>query len=95
MRVNDFEKLPDAKQYPDYYEEIKIPIALDNIRVSFVFYRILERGLPLIKKRIKRREYKSVEHFEADVRLMCENAKKYNDDGSRIFNDAVAILVST
>jgi len=29
------------------------------------------------------------------VRLMCENARKYNDDGSRIFNDAVAILVST
>lgn len=28
------------------------------------------------------------------MRLMCENAKKYNDDGSRIFNDAVAILVS-
>lgn len=75
LRVNDFEKLPDAKQYPDYYEEIKIPIALDNIR-----------------KRIKRREYKSVEQFEADVRLMCENAKKYNDDGSRIFNDAIAIL---
>jgi chromatin structure-remodeling complex subunit RSC1/2 len=28
-----FEKLPDPDQYPDYYNEIKRPIALDNITV--------------------------------------------------------------
>lgn len=45
------------------------------------------------KKRIKRREYKSVELFEADVRLMCENAKAYNEDASQIHKDAVVLLV--
>ena len=30
----EFEKLPDEQQYPDYYKEIKRPIALDNITVS-------------------------------------------------------------
>lgn len=34
MRVNAFERLPDAKHFPDYYQEIKNPIALDGIRVS-------------------------------------------------------------
>jgi chromatin structure-remodeling complex subunit RSC1/2 len=29
----EFEKLPDQEQYPDYYKEIKRPIALDNITV--------------------------------------------------------------
>lgn len=29
----EFEKLPDPEQYPDYYKEIKKPIALDNITV--------------------------------------------------------------
>ncbi|KAF8464117.1 Bromodomain-containing protein, partial [Kalaharituber pfeilii] len=74
MRVAAFERLPDAKQFPDYYQEIKNPIALDGIR-----------------KRIKRREYKSVEQFEVDIRQMCENAKDYNRDDSQIFRDAVAL----
>ena len=30
----EFEKLPDEEQYPDYYKEIKRPIALDHITVS-------------------------------------------------------------
>lgn len=29
----EFEKLPDPDQYPDYYKEIKKPLALDNITV--------------------------------------------------------------
>ena len=29
----EFEKLPDPTQYPDYYTEIKRPVALDNITV--------------------------------------------------------------
>jgi chromatin structure-remodeling complex subunit RSC1/2 len=29
----EFEKLPDPEQYPDYYKEIKRPIALDHITV--------------------------------------------------------------
>ena len=30
----EFEKLPDPEQYPDYYKEIKKPIALDHITVT-------------------------------------------------------------
>ncbi|KAI5793832.1 hypothetical protein DFH27DRAFT_602595 [Peziza echinospora] len=75
LRVTAFERLPDAKQLPDYYETIKNPIALD-----------------VIKRKILRREYRTVEQFEADIRLMCENAKTYNEDDSDIFKDASAIL---
>ncbi len=27
-----FEKLPDAKQYPDYYQTIRVPLALDSVK---------------------------------------------------------------
>ena len=32
--MNVFEKLPDTKQFPEYYKKIDYPIALDNIRVG-------------------------------------------------------------
>ena len=32
----EFEKLPDEEQYPDYYKEIKRPIALDHITVNLL-----------------------------------------------------------
>lgn len=72
----EFEKLPDPEQYPDYYKEIKKPIALDNIT-----------------KKIKRRDYKRMEAFVADLNLMFNNAQLYNADGSQIYNDAVTLQV--
>lgn len=43
----EFEKLPDEEQYPDYYKEIKRPIALDDITVSFPS---LETGVDELRK---------------------------------------------
>ena len=39
-RVNAFEKLPDTKQFPEYYKKVNYPIALDNIRVSPLFFPV-------------------------------------------------------
>jgi chromatin structure-remodeling complex subunit RSC1/2 len=47
-----------------------------------------------VQKKIKRRDYKRMETFVADMNLMFNNAKAYNADESQIFNDAVTLQVS-
>ncbi|CAG8678997.1 30172_t:CDS:2, partial [Racocetra persica] len=42
-------------------------------------------------KKIDRKEYPDNESFESDLDLMFENAKKYNVEGSQIYNDAKSL----
>ncbi|KAI5842538.1 Bromodomain-containing protein, partial [Morchella snyderi] len=74
LRINAFEKLPEKKEFPEYFQEIKNPIALD-----------------LIRKNVKRREYKTFDQFIADMELMFENAKAFNEDDSQLYQDAVML----
>src|SRR3569833_304358 len=48
-------------------------------------------ALDLIKKKAKRKKYQNVDQVLADVELMFENAKAYNEEGSAIFDDAVEL----
>jgi len=36
QRITAFEKLPEKKEFPEYFQEIKNPIALDIVRVCFL-----------------------------------------------------------
>lgn len=72
LMVSHFERLPDKAVMPEYYNEIKQPMAMD-----------------IIKRKLKRKKYQSVEQFTKDVELMFENAKMYNTDESQIYKDAV------
>lgn len=74
LKIAHFDRLPDKEAIPEYYNEIKNPMAVD-----------------IIKKRIKRKKYQSVEQFMKDVDLMFENAKLYNEDDSEIHNIAVEL----
>lgn len=74
LRITPFDRLPDKAAMPEYFNEIKNPIAVDVIR-----------------KRVKRKKYSTVELFLKDLDLMFDNAKLYNQDGSDIFNDAVIL----
>jgi chromatin structure-remodeling complex subunit RSC1/2 len=74
LLVGHFERLPDKAALPEYFKEIKQPIALD-----------------VIKKKLKRKKYTSIEQFMRDVELMFENAKQYNQDESQIYREAVAL----
>jgi chromatin structure-remodeling complex subunit RSC1/2 len=75
LMIGHFERLPDKAILPEYFKEIKQPIALD-----------------VIKKKLKRKKYTTVEQFMRDVELMFANAKQYNQDESEIYKDAVALL---
>jgi len=76
LMIRDFDRLPDKLVMPEYYMEIKNPMAYD-----------------LLKKKVKRKKYRNLEEFMADVNVMFNNAKQYNTDDSEIFQHAVALQV--
>ncbi|PVI03277.1 hypothetical protein DM02DRAFT_521237 [Periconia macrospinosa] len=46
-------------------------------------------AMDVLKRKLKRKKYNSVDHFMVDVELMFENAKKYNEEDSQIYKDAI------
>lgn len=69
--------LPSASDYPDYYQVIKRPIALNDI-----------------KSKLDQHLYPSLDKLISDLRLVFNNAKKYNLEYSVIYDDARTLLVS-
>uniref|UniRef100_A0A2K6WAG2 Uncharacterized protein n=1 Tax=Onchocerca volvulus TaxID=6282 RepID=A0A2K6WAG2_ONCVO len=59
------------------------------------YYEIIEKPMDLnkVKRKIKDGKYHSVQDMGIDIRLLCANARKYNIDGSEIFNDSVLLEV--
>ena len=76
LMIKNFDRLPDKAAMPEYYAEIKIPMAYD-----------------ILKRKVKRKKYSTLEAFMSDVNLMFNNAKEYNQDDSPIFKDAVALQI--
>lgn len=60
------------------------------------YYMIIHNpmAMEMIRKKINREEYQTVKGFYEDIRLMCQNARTYNEDGSVLFQDANDIEVS-
>lgn len=48
-------------------------------------------AMDILKRKLKRKKYNSVDHFMVDVELMFENAKKYNEEDSQIYKDALLL----
>ncbi|KAH7138079.1 hypothetical protein B0J11DRAFT_475353 [Dendryphion nanum] len=46
-------------------------------------------AMDILKRKLKRKKYNSVDQFMVDVELMFENAKRYNEEDSQIYKDAV------
>ncbi|KZT08941.1 uncharacterized protein LAESUDRAFT_675453 [Laetiporus sulphureus 93-53] len=70
-RCELFREVPDRREYPDYYQLIKQPIALSTLR-----------------KRLQGTYYRNVLDFRDDWRLMFNNARTYNQEGSWVYVDA-------
>jgi ATP-dependent helicase STH1/SNF2 len=54
------------------------------------YYMIISQPICMqqIKRRIAKKEYHSARQFFADVRLLCDNCRLYNEDGSVLYLDA-------
>ncbi|EXJ75567.1 uncharacterized protein A1O5_00073 [Cladophialophora psammophila CBS 110553] len=48
-------------------------------------------AMDMIEKRINSHQYSSLKDFQNDIALLAKNAKTYNEDGSMLYNDAIAI----
>lgn len=59
------------------------------------YYIIIKNpiAMDLIKKKINKEEYHGLKEFLDDIRLLCTNARIYNEDGSLLFKDANDIEV--
>lgn len=60
------------------------------------YYIIIKNpiSMDMVKKKINKEEYHSLKEFLDDIRLLCTNARIYNEDGSLLFQDANDIEVS-
>lgn len=54
------------------------------------YYQIIRSPIcmDMIKKKINKKEYQSLKHFRADIALLCNNCRTYNEDGSLLYQDA-------
>ncbi|KAL8836857.1 MAG: hypothetical protein Q9170_002748 [Blastenia crenularia] len=54
------------------------------------YYMIIKQpiSMDMIKKKINKEDYTSLREFRNDIRLLCNNARTYNEDTSIIFQDA-------
>ncbi|KAH9816145.1 Bromodomain-containing protein [Melampsora americana] len=75
LRSIAFMDLPSATEYPDYYQWIKRPLSLNQI-----------------KQKLDQLAYPTQDKFIADMRLVFNNAKKYNVEDSLIYDDARTLL---
>ncbi|KAI9330272.1 hypothetical protein DFJ73DRAFT_97048 [Zopfochytrium polystomum] len=48
-------------------------------------------ALDIVRKRINAKEYKTMQEFESDLRLIAANAREYNIEGSSIYKEAVQL----
>ncbi len=57
------------------------------------YYQAIRSPIALesIKKKAKRKKYQNVDQALADVELLFDNAKTYNEEGSQVYQDAVQL----
>lgn len=57
------------------------------------YYAVIKNPIALdgIKRNYKRKKYHSVDQVLADLDLLFENAKAYNEEGSEVYEDAVEL----
>lgn len=60
------------------------------------YYDLIKKPIAMkqIEAKINKKQYQTPRQFMADITLMCNNARTYNQDGSQLFADADTIEVS-
>ena len=71
-------------------------VALPSKKQFPDYYVIIKEpiSMKMIEKKIQKEDYSSLNDLKRDIQHLCLNAKTFNEDGSLIYVDAVAIEVS-
>lgn len=59
------------------------------------YYLLIQKPICMdqVKKKIDREQYHNLKEYRDDIRLLCDNARTYNEDGSMLYVDANKIEV--
>jgi ATP-dependent helicase STH1/SNF2 len=59
------------------------------------YYQLIKEPIAMkqIETKINKKQYQSLKQFRADIALLCNNCRQYNEDGSVLYNDADLIEV--
>ncbi|KXT15769.1 hypothetical protein AC579_1548 [Pseudocercospora musae] len=54
------------------------------------YYQLIKNPICMkqIEKKINKKEYQGIKQFRADITLLCNNCRQYNEDGSTLYRDA-------
>ncbi|QSZ34995.1 hypothetical protein DSL72_007857 [Monilinia vaccinii-corymbosi] len=93
MHLKSLPESPDSQGEQTTREIIFPFVSLPSKKDFPDYYLIIKEpiAMKLIEKKINKREYNSLQDFKKDIDTLCTNAKTYNEDGSLIYVDAVAI----
>lgn len=71
-------------------------VALPHKKIYADYYVIIPNpiAMKMVETKIKKEEYNSLNDLRKDIELLCTNAKTYNEDGSMLYLDAIAIEVT-
>ena len=93
-----FMQLPPKYDFPDYYATMKKPISFAEVKVrvfSPIFLLSSKLMQTLAQGKLDRKGYSSLKQLADDFHQMFVNAKRYNQKGSEIFDNAKRLDVST
>jgi len=84
------EKFPTVGYVPFPPSEVLQLSYYDPVQEYPDYYQLIGKPIALstLRKRINSGTYKTVTEFQDDFRLMFNNARQYNQEGSWVFNDA-------
>ena len=95
--LNELEEPAATPEQPDLKRGIiDLFLELPPKALYADYYMIIQEPIcmNMIQKRINRKEYQNLNAFAADITLMCNNCRQYNEDGSTLYSDANTIEVS-
>ncbi|KAG5952091.1 hypothetical protein E4U53_001652 [Claviceps sorghi] len=72
-----FQRIPNRRMLPDYFDVISNPIAFSTIRLN--------------QSKIQKKQYSAFSEFVKDIAQICHNAQVYNRPTAPIFNAAVRL----
>lgn len=97
-KISDsFKSLPDKKEWAEYYRVIDKPMCFDTITVESLYSLVSRAELTFSastsQTKVTKRAYTTVQQFIDDVTLIFDNAQKFNEEYSRIWQDAEIMRV--
>ncbi|KAL8400278.1 hypothetical protein RB594_000601 [Gaeumannomyces avenae] len=100
LEVDDLEPEPEANDDDDEGPIKRLIIGpfvkLPPKRDYADYYVIIAKPIAMkqIESKIKKEEYGSLGDMRADIELLCNNCRQYNEDGSLLYSDANTIEAS-